>query len=456
MTDALEKEKTGVSIGEKPEITMDVVDGKLRLLWKTSLLTRTLDYQIDRCVGCTLCLYCPWDAITLGPVGETAAGRIEGAPLVNVDPDLCTFCGLCDSACIFGAFEASYQGEGAVNTYNRIEGIHSINEDKCAPCLLCAKVCPTGALDVDVQVDHKKDLVVYEKEESAEGTIKIHEDKCSYCGLCELLCPEAIKIIWSESAEPPEFKPAIAIRVNEDECDYCGLCAEICPDEAIDVECTSSSPRTIQKPKIEGKLHHNDDLCVKCGLCAIVCPYEALRVEKPFSGEVTFPLLEKCDPIGCHNCFNICPVKAIYPTGQADKIAVLDDHCLYCGACMNSCPYDVIAVTRDGYNVEELEKARKWERARKLFFDAVVGIDPPQSSLFERDIVLEAPHKKEVHDDDELDWNIPEAERKEIMKTISLLRKMFKENPKIKLQLEKGKADDVFEEFMNQKENLKL
>ena len=137
-------EKRQVSIGEKPVISMDVVDGTVRFTWKTSLLTKSLDHIIEKCVGCGICLVCPWDAITMGPVKETASGLIEGAPLVNVDPDQCTFCGLCDSACIFKAFDASYEGEGAINEFDRIEGEHRIDEEKCAPCLLCAKVCPTG------------------------------------------------------------------------------------------------------------------------------------------------------------------------------------------------------------------------------------------------------------------------------------------------------------------------
>ncbi|MFW9800576.1 MAG: 4Fe-4S dicluster domain-containing protein, partial [Candidatus Thorarchaeota archaeon] len=99
-------ERQDITIGENPVVSMDLVDGTVRFVWKTSLLKKTLDYKIDKCVGCSLCLPCPWEAITLGPVAETAAGRIEGAPLVNVDPELCTFCGLCDSACVFRAFDA--------------------------------------------------------------------------------------------------------------------------------------------------------------------------------------------------------------------------------------------------------------------------------------------------------------------------------------------------------------
>ncbi|MFW9808915.1 MAG: 4Fe-4S binding protein [Candidatus Thorarchaeota archaeon] len=440
-------DKPGVIIGEKPVLSMDVVDGKIRLTWKTSLLTRTLDHTIDKCVGCSLCLPCPWEAITLGPVQETASGKIEGAPLVNVDPDLCTFCGLCDSSCVFGAFDATYEGESAVNTYNRIEGTHEIDEEKCAPCLLCAKVCPTGSLSVDVKVDHKKDLVKYSGEEYATGKIKIDEDKCSYCGLCELLCPEAIKIFWSDTAEPPAFRPAVGIRVDENYCDYCGLCQNICPDDAIKVDCQESSERKISEPKITGKLTHMNETCVKCGLCEQVCPYEALKVTKPFSGEVVVKKLEKCDPTGCNNCFNICPVKAIYPTGTAEKIAIRDEHCIYCGACEHSCPYDVLEVHREGYHVRELEQAREWEKARRQFFEAVIGNDPPKSGLFERDIIVRPIQRAQVNASARKEWDTADGERKGAMKAAQKLKDLLVKEPRVHLHLERGRTDKVLEKI---------
>lgn len=441
--------KTGITIGEKPTVTMELIDGTVKLVWKTSLLTKVLDYSIEKCVGCSLCLYCPWDAITIGPVAETASGRIEGAPLINIDPDLCTFCGLCDSACIFRAFTTKYEGEKSVNHFNRVSGTHEIDHDKCAPCLLCEKVCPTGALEVKVEVEKKKDLVTYMKEVHAEGSIKVDEDKCSYCGLCELLCPEVITIFWSDTAEPPKFKPATAIRLDEKECDYCKLCEKICPDDAIEVKCTEASARVIEEPKITGKLKSNDLACVKCGLCAQVCPYEAIEVSKPFSGNVLTPRIEKCDPIGCHNCFNICAVKAIYPTGKADKIAVLD-HCVYCGACANSCPYDVLEVVREGYNVEKLEEAREWERGRSIFFNDVVGKEHPISGLFERNIILkdEPILSKKVRN--HLAWETIDGDRTRAMAAVKNLRTMLIENPRLNLQLERGQVEKVIKKLKDQ------
>jgi 4Fe-4S ferredoxin len=443
--------KSGITVGEKPTITMELIDGTIKLVWKTSLLSKVLDYSIDKCVGCNLCLYCPWDAITIGPVAETAAGRIEGAPLINIDPELCTFCGLCDSACIFRAFMIKYDSDKAVNHFNRVSGTHEVDLDKCAPCLLCAKVCPTDALEIEVNVEKKKDLVTYMKEVHAEGSIQLNEDKCSYCGLCELLCPEVFTIFWSDSVEPPEFKPATAIRMNEKECDYCKLCEKICPDEAIEVKCIEASARIIKEPKITGKLKQNDLACVKCGLCAEICPYDAIEVSKPFSGMVQIKKLESCDPIGCHNCFNICPVKAIYPTGKADKIAILD-HCVYCGACANSCPYDVLEVKREGYNVEKLEDAREWERGRSLFFDDVIGKERVSSGLFERNIIIKVEQTPPTKVREHSAWKSTDGERIKAMTTARNLRTMLNEDPYLNLHLERGRVDKVIKKMKDQKE----
>ncbi|MHA1930348.1 MAG: 4Fe-4S binding protein [Candidatus Thorarchaeota archaeon] len=447
------EKSTRLAVGEKPVVTMDVANGQVKLTWKTSILIKILNYEIDRCVGCSLCLYCPEDAITLGPVAETASGLIEGAPLVNVDPELCTFCGLCDSACLFRAFDAKYSGEGVVNEFNRIEGKWVLDEDKCAPCLLCQAVCPTGALSAAVFVDRKEKLVIYEGEVYGKGTIKIDEEKCSFCGLCELLCPEAIKIYWVDEIKPPDFKPADAIRVNEDNCDYCSLCVDICPDDAIEVTCTEHNPREIWQPEISGNLSHKNDVCVECGLCAQICPFDAIEVTKPFTGEVIIKHLDKCDPTGCNNCFNICPVKAIYPTGKADKIAILDEQCMYCGACANSCPYDVLEVKRYGYEILKLERAKEWEKGRKIYFDRIIGKPPPESGFFERNIIVKDIGKRRVEIRKSSAWDSVDGEREKAMKSVGTLKELLKKNPRLQLQFERGRVDKIIESLKNSGEN---
>ena len=132
-----------ITVGERPKVTSKVIDDtNIQYNWITSLLNKNLKYDMSRCVGCSLCLPCPWDAISLGPVQEVASGRLETAPLILIDEDKCTFCGLCDSACLFNAIEAEFDDIPASVHYARLKGEHHLDEEKCAPCLLCAKICP--------------------------------------------------------------------------------------------------------------------------------------------------------------------------------------------------------------------------------------------------------------------------------------------------------------------------
>jgi 4Fe-4S ferredoxin len=445
-----------ITVGERPKVTSEVLDDtNIRYNWKTSLLNKNLKYDLTRCVGCSLCLPCPWDAITLGPVQEIAAGRLEGAPLILIDEDKCTFCGLCDSACLFNALEAHFDDIPADSQYSRLKGKHELDDEKCAPCVLCAKICPRDAITVDVQVTPKTKLVVYKDRQAAKrvangtpdakGTITISEDKCTWCGLCELLCPECITIYWSEEKpKPPDFIPAMGIRVDTTKCDYCGLCETICPSDAVKVTCESTPQRTIKEPEVKGSMTIDDGLCVDCTLCAQKCPYEALDVTLPLTGDIVIQNLEKCDPTGCVNCFNICPTKAIYPTGDKDKIAINKEICVFCGACENVCPEAVLKVTRDSYQLSQIEKARDWERARaRMFYDHLVGRSSPLNEIYER--IIKAPPMEsstsiQIKSDK---WSTNKISHQKARERVQKLQELIKTNWRLRLLFERGRVDPL-------------
>ncbi len=417
---AAEVRKRFERFGEKPEVTSEVVDTTLVYRWKTPLMLKELKFSIKDCVGCDLCQICPWDAISEGPIVEAAAGRIKDAPLIMIDEDKCCFCGLCESVCIFNSISLKINETPTSKLYCRLKGYHSIDKEKCIPCLLCSKICPREAISARVKVEKKELLVRYLSEGEAKGKISIDEDKCCFCGLCELLC-DAIKIFWSEP-KPPDFKPAITIRVNEEKCDYCGLCEKICPVEAIKVTCKQAPPREIEEPRIAGGIEIDDWKCVDCGLCAAKCPVEALRVEKPLRGEVKLRRIERCDPSGCHNCFNICPVKAIYPTGGKDKIAVVDDICIYCGACENACPEDVIEVTRLEFNLAYPERTPPWAQGRIKAINRLVAGEKPLPSLLEsRTLSPLTPEYFQLPEKLPKPPPVPQAAREEALKRLKLL-----------------------------------
>jgi len=434
----------GEKLKEKPIIEFDVVDSTLRYSWKTSLLKKVLDYEIGKCTGCGLCLICPWEAISLGPVVEVAAGRLEEAPLINIEGEKCTFCGLCVSVCIFNSFRMSINGLKVEDEYSKIDGEHNLNREKCLPCLLCSKVCQRKAIDVEVKLPKKESLVKYETDKvEAKGKIMFYEEKCCYCGLCEMLC-DAIKIFWVE-AKPPDFKPAVGLRIDEDKCDYCGLCEKICPSEALKVECEYSPPRKIFEPKIEGEIKVNDEKCVKCGLCASVCPVEAINVKKPFKGKVSFVNLEKCDPVGCKNCFNICPVNVIYVPRIGKKIDVVEDFCIFCGACEKACPELVVKVSREEYNVKNLRLEKPWEKARMRVFENLVGREikpliPPLT--YPRTVKVKLELYKPSTKVSVEEWSLPGDVRVKVEEKINFLTDTLK-NPTLRIAFEVGKLDKI-------------
>ena len=445
-----------ITVGERPKVTSEVIDdNNIQYNWITSLLNKNLKYDMSRCVGCSLCLPCPWDAISLGPVQEVASGRLETAPLILIDEDKCTFCGLCDSACIFNAIEAEFDDIPASVQFARLKGEHHLDEEKCAPCVICAKICPRDAITVEVKVTPKTELVQYKEAQAtrnvaegkpdAKGTIAIDEDKCTWCGLCELLCPECITIYWTEEKpKPPDFNPAVGIRVDTTYCDYCGLCEVICPSDAVKVTCKSSPAREIKEPQVEGSMEIDDKLCVDCTLCAQKCPYEALDVTLPLTGTVEIENLEKCDPTGCVNCFNLCPTKAIYATGDKDKIAINEEICVFCGACENACPEQVLKVKRDSYSLSELEKARDWERARaRRFYDQLIGRETPRTDIYEREINVSASAHSTNNLASAKQWQEEPTRRQAAQDRIRQLQSFIKKNWRLRLLFERGRVDPL-------------
>jgi carbon-monoxide dehydrogenase iron sulfur subunit len=69
--------------------------------------------------------------------------------------------------------------------------------------------------------------------------------------------------------------------------------------------------------------------------CARVCPTDALMA-RPGGGVRLQPDL--C--IGCGNCVEACPFRAIFWDARQNKAQV----CVYCGYCAGYCPYDVLAL----------------------------------------------------------------------------------------------------------------
>lgn len=327
--------------------------------WKTSILEKLVLFDNTKCTGCGVCAsVCPVNAIELGPIQEIVEGKIE-SPKIIIDETKCVICPVCSSVCMFNALVYEVKvPHFKYPSIPKVRGTIKIDEGKCIGCKICKTVCPTSAINIKLKVTPKEELVEYlsSVNKKAKGRITIDKSKCVYCGLCEELC-KAIKIVWNDrnSIKAPDYSYAVDIVVDEENCDYCGLCEKICPYNAINVECHDHAPRRILEPKIvERRIEVDLDKCIYCGICADKCPENAIYVEKPVTGIIEIQYNEKCDPAGCKNCLLACPTLAFYTPLNHSKgrIAVMDKYCVYCGACVNACPVNVITVRRTNVRVE--------------------------------------------------------------------------------------------------------
>jgi len=202
-------------------------------------------------------------------------------------------------------------------------------------------------------------------------------ERCVACYLCSAVCP--VSCISMQSVERDDGRRyASWFRINFARCIYCGLCEEICPSEAVKVECRTKIDREIKELVIEGSLELDEEKCTYCGWCALICPVDAVEYDKPLKGDISITDLEKCDPMGCKACINICPSKAWYIPKTPEhkqkhgKIAVNKDICIFCGSCQNACPENLITVTRDEIKTTEVPKA-PWLSSWKCAFDKIIG-----------------------------------------------------------------------------------
>ncbi len=320
---------------------------------------KTLDYDYKRCIGCGICVgLCPAKALELGPMKEISTGL--DAPPVTMDLDKCTFCSMCANFCTVHAFRMSFEGDlPDAEKLPKYDSYVNMNE-KCLPCALCRAACPEDAIDVDFTFRKKEEIAPFK--EGVEGEIEIDTIKCNLCGVCAEFC-EAFLLVEKDPT-PTDPRPFETLLVDEDKCDYCVLCQDLCPEDAIRV----NGEKRGDAPKIEGKLTVDENKCTRCTWCQVVCPYDAVGIKKPLEGEIVLVKgnVDKCDPQGCHGCFNVCPSHLWYVPEDGSKIAIKEDYCTYCGACVNACPKDVMQVSRTKVHHTEIPDspwAHQWQDA---------------------------------------------------------------------------------------------
>ncbi|AGK60362.1 formylmethanofuran dehydrogenase, subunit F [Archaeoglobus sulfaticallidus PM70-1] len=317
---------------------------------------RELFYHYKKCNGCGICVYaCPVNAIELGPVHDIALGL--DIPPVIVDHTKCAYCGICYSFCPFNCFEFRIDGVEVEKSSLPISFVKYTYrfEDKCKDCTLCYKACPTSAIKRNVIIT-RQDIPV--KNEGISGKVEIDFEKCNYCGICAEFC-EVFNMVEKE-VQPYDIMPYEGILINEEKCDYCKLCEQVCPEDAIKVE---GKLIDFELPEKIAEIEIDQELCSHCSYCEKICPYDAAKTIKPFDGKLSLfeARMYRCDPVGCSACIKICKYNRVwYVSRNKSRVEFNEDFCVYCGACENSCPYDLINVERKTIFSKELSKRPPW------------------------------------------------------------------------------------------------
>lgn len=322
---------------------------------------RELTFSQENCTGCGFCSeVCPNDAILLGPIGAIAKGVVD-APYLAVTDD-CKACGICTRVCMFDALVVYVNG--IREAYDALGSIEVKIKDGCTFCKLCEEVCPRDAIVVNRTIPPMASVI--------DGEFSLDSVKCNYCGICQDICPTGALIVERgelsgrqriDTADTPaRFE---RVELYDDRCVLCGVCARACPEDAITV---SKTERNDKIPLI-GEIFSDNNKCSWCGWCVEICPTKNFKVQKPFVGDIAIDT-DGCQ--GCGTCIEVCPCDALffpsteyikmeefYEPGMgwkkpikprvapvAEQLMVNKERCIFCGACANACPIDMIKVKR--------------------------------------------------------------------------------------------------------------
>lgn len=261
---------------------MDVNKNLIIERWKFMDHKKYLIYDLDKCVGCSLCyVVCPERAIEMGPVPDIAQNLIEDMPAVLIDTDLCSFCFMCVSVCINSVYEiADEVGQPIQNpTFPILPQMWIYDKSTCKKdkkneiCKLCVEI--RKPINIERGRHHAKDLTKVINNcptksmtfvSPFEGEVLILQEqlyKCdpNGCKACVNICPTESFFIPQTAEEVAKFGK---IACNEDTCMYCGACENACPEEIIIIRRSSVNmdipKESVNKPWISRWKNQFNDL----------------------------------------------------------------------------------------------------------------------------------------------------------------------------------------------------
>jgi len=225
------------------------------------------------CKGCEICsIICPREAITIAKVPKANEEKAE-PPTIDVSTQKCSYCGMCEPICPFGALQVRVNNEHVVPVVEKESFPNLIREievdaSKCdVGCVECEKACPLNLIKVTILTKRGRevkaeDVKARSKKRDLKVKVDIQKDLCPCCRLCEVKCPKgafhARKIMHG------------LLNISFEKCPQgCQDCLDVCP---IPGALFFSG---------DGKVHPNETFCVFCGACKLVCPVEgALKMDR--------------------------------------------------------------------------------------------------------------------------------------------------------------------------------
>jgi 4Fe-4S ferredoxin len=194
---------------------------------------------------------CPREAIEVTKTPKKE-GEEAKSPTVTLKEEKCTYCGICETICPFGALSIKIDGEHLApvvksESFPQLVREITVDKTKCgSECMEVEEPCPLDLIKVSVQ---NPDAA------SPKVTVEIDKDSCPCCRVCETKFPEGtlrVEKIFHGN-----------LTIDRDKCpEGCHDCMDVCP-----------IPGVLYYSK-DGKVHVNELNCVYCGVCNIVCPEE--------------------------------------------------------------------------------------------------------------------------------------------------------------------------------------
>ncbi|GAB4315999.1 MAG: 4Fe-4S binding protein [Methanobacteriaceae archaeon] len=340
----------------------------------------------DKCFGCVLCRQaCPYDAIKM--VTTLSEPIRENIP--NINPKLCQRCGACVNACRTGAIELISSGH---------EEAHSeIDEDKCVRCGYCARVCPTEAI---------KYGEILPRSVVGGKAVVVDQKDCIGCMTCTRVCPSRGAINVGKVSKLPYIDPSYCARCEE--------CMDVCPSTAIKYSSRKRAYERFSKLKTmeivseilekDADKLANDTVKLHNILNNIARDISFNKTEEEFEVDVTGrikeelktfvdreleiedikQIIERTSPdreiavieekcIGCSACISECPVKCIEL--EIPSPVHIGDECVYCGKCVSTCPVDAIALKEEYFktsngNILFIRKKLSEPRSGSVVYDS--------------------------------------------------------------------------------------